>query len=425
MKRIFLVDCNNFYVSCERVFDPCLRNRPMVVLGSNDACIVARSSEVKALGVPMGGALWEHKDLLRAHNTEIYSANFTLYGDMSARVMQTLTELATQIEIYSVDEAFFYVPDYNIRGDAYYTLYGLYVKQQVTKCTGIPVSVGIGPTKTLAKIANRIAKKNPTHNGVFDITNHPELDQLLQTVPVGDVWGIGYRYTKKLKAYGIHTAYDFKCADPAWVRKHMTINGLKTLLELRGTVCLPLDQSHDARDSITVSRLFGIKTTELRFMQEALASYTTRAAEKLRAQKMLAQHITVFVLGARHHESTNHFNSVSVSLPLATAYTPTLIHAAQTCLEKLFEYGKIYKKVGVMLMDLVPAQGVQLSTYAHAENLEEQTKIMQVIDCANAKLGRNKIFFAAAGVQQPWAMKQSKRSQCYTTNWHELLTLHV
>lgn len=427
MKRIFLVDCNNFYVSCEKVFDPRLRNKPMVVLGSNDACIVARSNEVKAFGVPMGAALWEYKDLLKAHGTEIYSANFTLYGDMSARVMQTLASCATDIEMYSVDEAFLYTPAPAgaQTGDAFYASYGLYIRHQVLKQTGIPTSIGIAPTKTLAKIANGIAKKNPIHNGVFDITNHQELDQLLARVDVGDIWGIGYRYAKKLKAYGIKTAYDLKCADDVWVRKHLTINGLRTVRELRGIPCLTLDQSPQARDSITVSRLFGQKTSERQQMQEALASYTTRAAEKLRAQKSLAAHVMVFVLSARYHDSYNSFNATSISLPVATAYTPDLIHAAQECLRQLFEYGKIYKKVGVMLSDIVPAHGVQLSTYAQVGDLAEQTELMRVIDRANAKLGRNKVFFAAAGTKQPWAMKQSKKSPCYTTNWHELLTIRL
>ena len=282
MKRIFLVDCNNFYVSCERVFNPRLRNKPMVVLGSNDACIVARSNEVKALGVPMGAPLWEYKDLLKAHNVEIYSANFTLYGDMSNRVMKTIAEFATDIELYSVDEAFMHAPapDGAATSPLFFLQYGMYIRQQVYKRTGIPVSIGIGPTKTLAKIANQIAKKQSQHHGVFDIAEHDDIDHVLAQIGVGDVWGIGYRYAKKLKSYGVHTAHDFKYCDDAWVRKHMTINGLKTLLELRGIACSGLDQNHDTRDSITVSRLFGQKTAEFKHAQEALATYVTRAAEK-------------------------------------------------------------------------------------------------------------------------------------------------
>lgn len=424
MRKIFLVDCNNFYVSCERVFNPAIRNKPVVVLGSNDACIVARSNEVKALGVPMGAPLWEYKDLLSAHNTHIYSANFALYGDMSARVMKTVAEFATDIEVYSVDEAFLYVADYQIKSHDYYTMYGMYIRQHVLKHTGIPTSIGIATTKTLAKIANRIAKKNPLHHGVFDITEH-DTDAILASVDVADVWGIGYRYAKKLKSAGIKNAYDLKCADDRWIRKNLTINGLKTVFELRGIPCLTLEQSHEQRDSITVSRLFGNKTTNLSEMQQALAAYTTRAAEKVRAQGSLVGYITVFVVGAPYHDSHTTFNATSMSLPVATAYTPTLIAHAQRCLRQLFARGIVYKKVGIILSDLVSAQGVQLSTYTPTDNLVEQTKLMAVIDRANAKLGRNKIFFAAAGVKQSWAMKQNNKSQCFTTNWHELLTIKL
>lgn len=429
MKRFFLVDCNNFFVSCERVFNPVLRNKPVAVLSSNDACIIARSNEVKALGVPMGAPLFEYEKLLKYHGVYIYSANFSLYGDMSNRVMQTLAPLATDIEIYSIDEAFLFVSDYSlpITYDPrfYYASYGHLMRKQVMQNTGIPVSVGIGPTKTLAKIANHIVKKNPVYDGVFDITLHPDKDTLLQAIEVGDVWGIGRRYAKALRKKGVSTAYDFMQLDDAWVRKNMSVVGLKTLHELRGVACLDLDESHDSKQSICVSRLFGQKTKNIQDVHEALAHYTSMAAIKLRAQKSVTAHISVFLMTSRHHDPYTFFKSASIPLPIATAYTPTLIAQAQQGLQKIIIPGLVYKKVGVVLSDIEPESSIQLSTYVAEIDIEREKKLMHVVDQVNKKMGKNKLFFAAAGVQQQWKMKQEKRSQLYTTSWNELLTIKV
>lgn len=414
-------------MSCERVFDPTLRNKPVVVLSSGDACIIARSNEAKALGIPMGAAVFEWEDVLKKNNVIVHSANFALYGDMSARVMQTLTAYASDIEIYSVDEAFLFVSDYNfpIRYDKryYYTAYGHHLRNQVKQCTGIPASIGIGPTKTLAKVANHFAKKNPAYDGVFDITERSEQNELLAMVPVGDVWGIGYRYAKKLKNKGILTAYDFTQLDDVWVRKNMTIGGLKTLHELRGIPCLDLELTPEPRQSICVSRLFGAKTKDLVHLKEGLASYVSTASVKLRAQKALTSRLMVFAVTNRYHEPHNYFASMTLELPLATAYTPMLITAALEGLQKIYKPGLLYKKVGVVLMDLVPDDCMQLDTYTPLPDLEKQKNIIQLIDRANSRWGRNKISFAATGFKQPWRMKQMKKSQCYTTSWHELLTI--
>lgn len=416
-------------MSCERVFNPALRNKPVAVLSSNDACIIARSNEVKALGVPMGAPLFEYQKLLQRHNVHVYSSNFTLYGDMSNRVMQTLASMATDFQVYSIDEAFLLVSDYSlpITYDQryYYTAYGHRMRQVMLQNTGIPVSVGIGPTKTLAKIANHIAKKNLVHDGVFDITMRPDKNELLSAIKVDDVWGIGWRYAKMLRKKGIATAYEFTQLDDTWVRKHMTIMGLKTLLELRGTPCLDLDESHAAKQSICVSRLFGEKTKNLQDIQEALAHYVSTAAVKLRAQKSLATHMMVFAMTNRYHDPYTLFKSTSAQLPLPTAYTPTLIARAQECLKKIIIPGLQYKKVGVVLSDIVPESSLQLSTFVQEPDIERQKKLMSTVDRVNAKMGKNKLFFAAAGAQQAWKMKQAKKSACFTTNWHELLTVRV
>lgn len=436
MRRFFLVDCNNFYVSCERVFNPTLHKKPVVVLGSNDACVIARSNEAKALGIPMGAPAFECASLFKKHNVIVYSANFALYGDMSNRVMQILAEFSTDIEIYSVDEAFLFisrhstpyaVPDMPHSEKNHYLNYAYFLRKEVQQRTGIPVSIGIGPTKTLAKVAHKLAKKNPPYNGAFDITDHPALDTLLESIDIGDVWGIGSRYARLLQSKKIFNARQFKYMDDRWVRKHMTIGGLKTLLELRGTSCLPLEDCPEPKQSISVSRLFGKKITNIQYAKEALASYTACAAEKLRAQNSLASHITVFVLTSRYHEPQNYFWSTGCILPVASSYTPHLITAAYKCLEELFKPGLLYKKVGVLLSDLVPADSMQMNIAINDAPVttNKQNSIIKAVDKLNTRWGRNTVFFAAAGTAQPWKMHQAQKSACYTTNWHELLTIQL
>lgn len=429
MKRFFLVDCNNFYVSCERVFNPKLNKKPVVVLGSNDACIIARSNEAKALGIAMGAPAFEHAALFKKHKVIVYSANFALYGDMSARVMKTLAEYSPDIEIYSVDEAFLHIsPCNNPAGTQsddpqYYTTYAHHIKKTVVQKTGIPVSIGIGPTKTLAKIANKLAKKNPVYAGVCDITDHPDIDSLLALVPIGDVWGIGHRYAQILENNNIKTARDFKYASDSWVKKTLTIVGLKTMLELRGITCLSLQTCPAPKESITVSRSFGKKITDQLSAQQALASYVTCAAEKLRAQQCLTGHITVFALAHRYHDPHYHFLSTSMSLQTPIDYSPHLITAANQCLEKIFKIGLTYKKVGIILTDFMPREFRQMAIAPTEIHTPKQDAIMHTLDQINTKWGRNKLFFAAAGIEQPWKMYQAHKSACFTTNWQELITI--
>lgn len=432
MKRYFLVDCNNFYVSCERVFNPTLYNKPVVVLGSNDACVIARSNEAKALGIGMGAPAFECANIFKKHNVIVYSANFALYGDMSDRVMKTLTGFATDIEIYSVDEAFLFVSDFNhpnqlkqIAPD-YYLTYAQHIRTCVKQNTGIPVSVGIGPTKTLAKIANKLAKKNPSLHGAFDITNHPDTDKILASIDVADIWGVGYRYASLLKRNRINNVRDFKYTDEKWVRKNMTVVGHKTLLELRGIACLPLECFPKPKQSITVSRSFGKKVNNLPHLKESVASYMTTAAAKLRAQHALTSHITVFIVTSRYHDPHYYFTSAQCQLPIATNFTPTLIAAAHSCLEKIFTPGLVYRKAGVLLADLMPHDCVQMNTFTPlSPDSHRQTAFMKAIDRINNKWGRDTLFFAAAGIEQPWHMHQAQKSACFTTNWHELLTIKI
>ncbi|MBI2774701.1 Y-family DNA polymerase [Candidatus Dependentiae bacterium] len=425
MNRFALVDCNNFFVSCERVFNPKLNRKPVVVLSSNDACIIARSNEAKKLGIKMGQPAWECRDILIRNKVQVYSSNFTLYGDMSSRVMAILTECSTDIEIYSVDEAFIYFPSASDFYDGHhYTSYAQHVRNKIKQDIGLPVSIGIGPTKTLAKIAGDIAKKR--NDGVFDITNHPDADNIFKLIDVRDIWGIGSRYAEKLYARSIRTVFDFINCDERWVRKNLTINGLRTLTELRGTPCFDLHTQPEPRQSLTVSRLFGRNVTEFKELHEGLATHLSIAAEKLRKQKMKAQQLIVFVSYTQYQDSTRIYRSAFQQLPLATSYTPDLLAAGTACLQSLFHKGFTYKKVGIIIDDLVPQDALQMNTfYQLPTNLEKQAALMKTIDRVNAKMGKNKLAYASAGLKKEWKNKQEKRSPAYTTNWHELLTIKI
>lgn len=426
MKRYLLIDCNNFFVSCERVFNPKLLNKPVVVLSSNDACVIARSNEAKALGIPMGESAFRCERIFKKHNVIVFSSNFTLYGDMSARIMQVLAQLSINIEIYSVDEAFIFISEYTSDksfNDVYYREYAKYIRQTVKQQTGIPISIGIGPTKTLAKIANKIAKKNELLEGVYDITAANNIDEILATYDISDVWGIGSRYSKLLRNQGIKTALDFKGMDTRWVKKNLTIVGLKTLLEIRGMPCLSLNEIQKPRQSICVSRSFGRNVTSLLEVKEALASYICKAAEKLRAQNTIANVITVFLLSNKYHDQQYYYNSKTAAIPLTTAYTPDLIKIGHKCVESIYVQGYQYKKVGVLFSDLVNFDFQQLDIYNIDQNKDKKNKIIKAIDKINFKFGGNKVFFASMGIKRDWKNKQLKKSSCYTTNWNEILTI--
>ncbi len=420
MKRFILVDCNNFFVSCERVFNPKLMGKPVVVLSNNDGCVISRSNEAKALGIGMGAAAFECEAIFKKHNVFVYSSNFTLYADMAARVMQTLAELSTDIEVYSIDEAFLFISSYRDVVE-----YCHHMRAVVKQRTGIPVSLGIGPTKTLAKIANKLAKKRAAYNGVFDITHHPDTDELLASLPARDIWGVGRQYEKLLLSAGIATVRDFKYAPEGWVRKKMTIVGLKTLLELRGASCIDLIDSIPAKQSITVSRSFGRNVHSKQEVQESVAAYMIRAAQKLRREKLLASVVTVFIVTSRYHDQSRSFNSASFACPLPTDYTPHLLEAAKACLDVLYRSGYVYKKTGILLSDLVSSDHMQLSTYVPLPDVPKQKSLMKTCDTINARFGQHILSYASAGVDQSWRAKRLLKSAHYTTSWHELFTITI
>lgn len=427
MKSIALMDCNNFFVSCERIFNPKLIAKPVVVLSSNDACIIARSNEAKALGIPMGAPLFEYERLLKKNNVYILSANFTLYADISARVMQTVSNLVTEIEIYSIDEAFFYLPIFDNKikntNENFYSEYAKYIRGKVQKNIGIPISIGIGTSKTLAKIANKIAKKR--NDGVFDITNHNDIDNILKETNVKEIWGIGRSYAKKLNKNGIYNALQLIYTDSRWIKKNLSICGLKTILELKGTACIS-QINYEIKSSICVSRSFGRNVSSLNELKESLSNHMTIAAEKLRKQGSLTSNISIFICYRNYQDSQIFYKFSNIDLSIASDFTPTLIEYSHNCLEKIYKPNLIYKKAGVILSSFISKDNMQLSTLMSlSKNFDKQNKMIKTIDKINNKLGTNKVFFASSGILRKWDAKQSRKSQKYTTSWNELLTIKI
>ena len=416
MKKFALVDCNNFYVSCERAFNPLLSGKPVVVLSNNDGCAVARSEEAKKY-IGMGAPIFKLMDVVKKHNIHLYSSNYTLYADMSHRVKEVLADFSPNIESYSIDESFLL-----LSGDKKLDLneYGIEMRNKVLQWTGIPTSVGIGPTKTLAKIANKLAKKNKMCQGVLDVTNHPRIEDFLASVEVDDVWGVGREYAKLLKRNGIKTALDLRDTNETWIRKKMTVQGLRTVLELRGTACIELEETVPDKKQIVNSRSFGKDLDKYQDVSEAIASYTTRAAEKLRMQQSICGHISVWVQTNGFKDDPQYSNSISCRLPEPTSYTPLLVKYALHLLRKIYKSGYKYKKAGVMLMDLVPAENIQFNLFTKIDHSRNE-KLMKAFDQINGSWGSQTIRSAASGVGRPWSMKRSRISPRYTTKWDEII----
>jgi len=416
MKKFALVDCNNFYVSCERAFNPSLNDKPVIVLSNNDGCAIARSEEAKRY-IGMGAPIFKHMDIVKEHNIHLYSSNYTLYADMSHRVKEVLSQFSPNIESYSIDESFL-----SLSGLKNIDLnqFGIEMREKVLQWTGIPTSVGIGPTKTLAKIANKLAKKNKMCQGVLDITNHPRINDFLASVEVDDVWGVGWQYSKLLKRNGIRTALDLRDINETWIRKKMTVKGLRTVLELRGISCIELEETVQDKKQIVNSRSFGKDLDKYQDVSEAIASYASRAAEKLRKQQSICGHISVWIQTNGFKDTPQYSNSVSCRLPEPTSYTPLLVKYALHLLKKIYKSGYKYKKAGVMLMDLVPAGNTQFNLFTKIDHSRNE-KLMEAFDKINSSWGSQTIRSAASGFTRPWAMKRSKISRRYTTEWNEII----
>ncbi|MBT3307183.1 MAG: Y-family DNA polymerase [Alphaproteobacteria bacterium] len=416
-QRIALVDVNNFFASCERLFEPGLEGRPMVVLSNNDGCIIARSQEAKDLGIPMGVAVHKVRDALRCQRVRVYSSNYALYGDMSARVVSVLKRFTPYLEVYSIDESFL-----DLSGFADAHTYGREIMDTVFRWTGLPVSVGIGATKTLAKIANHTAKKNPGLGGCFVMPDDP--DAVLGGLKAGDVWGIGRKLATRLETFGINTALDLKRADPKFIRARFSVIVERTMLELRGTSCLALEKGAPPQKGIMVSRGFGRRITDYGQIEAAIASHASRAAEKLRRQGLAANTLTVNLRTSPFDTTQERYaNATSFVFPEATIDTAEMIRATGRCLKKIFKPGLAYQKAGVFLDGLENARLAQRSLFTAPGADRARTRaLMRVMDDLNAACGRDTVRFAATdtGAGRHWAMKQNHKSPCYTTRWQDL-----
>ena len=417
MNTVFaLLDCNNFYASCERLFRPELEGRPVVVLSNNDGCIIARSNEAKALGIVMGAPYFKNRSLIEKHKVEVFSSNYALYGDLSHRVMSILQQMEPEVEIYSIDEAFIRLPKsagFNL------TEHALLLRKKIKKDVGIPVSIGIGPTKTLAKAANRITKKEPGHGGVFDLTDCENPDTLLAGTPVGDIWGIGWRNSEKLNRQGIRTALDLKNSDDEWIRGHLTVVGLRTVMELRGIPCIPIDHEPAPRKSVVCSRSFRKPVSSLTDLGEAVSSYVSVTAEKLRAEGLVAANLHVFLRTNRHRKDLpQHSESRIMPLEQPTSSTPALIRSALQGLAKIYREGFAYRKAGVMLTGLTKTGMRQQDLFPPLP--KNNGAVMDALDRINNRWGRNTVQYASSGLTKPWCMSRERKSPAYTTNWKEL-----
>ena len=413
---IALVDCNNFYVSCERVFNPKLVGRPVVVLSNNDGCAVSRSNEAKALGIGMGTPWFKLKD---RPGLVACSSNYALYADMSNRVMTILAQYSPRQEVYSIDECFLDLADITC-GDL--RQYGRDIRERVQCWTGLPVCVGIATTKTLAKLANRIAKKNPEIRGVCDLTamDDRERTDWLNSMGVGEVWGVGRRLAPRLGELGIQTVLDLKRADPVMLRSRFSVLMEKTNRELNGMACIEMEEVSPPKQQIMSSRSFGVPVSDLQSLEESVSLYVARAAEKLRHQKSCAGSVQVSIQTSPFTPSMPYYgNSMTVPLAAPTDDTLQLTRAALLGLGRIYRAGHRYQKAGVMLSALVPASSVQQDFFAGP--VDGRSKIvMGLLDGINGRWGRGAVHSARQGFTQPWRMKQEHKSPGYTTRWEEL-----
>ena len=409
---IALIDCNNFYVSCERAFNPRLENKPVVVLSNNDGCIISRSNEAKKLGIPMGAPYFKWEKFCMQHRVHVLSSNYELYGDMSQRVMEILKNFGMETEIYSIDEAFLrFTIDIN-----YLELVTL--RKQVKQQTGIPISIGIAKTKTLAKMANQLAKNN-SPEGVFLLIEPKKYQSYFATFPVEKIWGIGHRLAEKLKQLGLDTAEKLCRADTKMIRHYFNVTLEKTVQELQGFPCLDLEHTV-ARKQIISSRSFSKLLTELCDLEEAVSHYTQIAACKLRKQHGAASAISVFLQTNIFREKKPQYgNGLTFPFPTPIADTGYLIHIAKQCLKQIYRRGYQYHKAGVMLIDIIP-QAVKQYDLLFDVIDSKSDQLMSAVDHINKEMGRNTIFFAAEGIKREWSIKCEKRSPRYTTRWKEL-----
>lgn len=417
---IFLIDVDSFYVSAERVFRPDLEGKPVVVLSSNDGNVIARSNEAKGLKIPMGEALFKLNEAVKQHKVQVISANFTLYGDLSARLMRVLNRFVENIEVYSIDEAFLDLSGYE---QIYPDLPALaqQIRKTVMQWIGLPVSIGIAPNKTLAKVATWIAKKRPQHDGIYQLSQPDEISQALMDCPCSEVWGIGQQYNKLLKENGIDTAYQLTQCPDVWIQKHMTIDGLRLVDELRGNPRRSIQRYPPPKKSILTAPTFGKPVDDLKTLQEALTTHVVRCAEKLRRQQSAARLLTIYLqTNPFRSDQPQYFNHQSVVLPHPSSATPELLQYAISVLDSIYKPAYHYKRVGIMLSGFVPQEFQQQHLFSDGPD-DRLRSVSIAIDKLNEKYGRDKIRFAAQGYSDHWKPRSKFQSPRYTTRWSEIL----
>lgn len=418
MNKFFgLADCNNFYASCERVFNPSLVGRPVVVLSNNDGCVIARSNEAKKLGIEMGAPYFQIKQLARRGNVAVFSSNFVLYGDMSRRVMGLLKKFVPATEVYSIDEAFL---DFTGMDETKLDELGHKIASTVKRYTGIPVSIGIAPTKTLAKIASKLCKQYPKLNGCCFMHRPQDIEKVLRKFPIEDVWGVGRRYAKMLKANGVDTAWDFKQLTPEWVRKRMSVVGLRMWKELRGEACIGFEQAPADKKQIATTRTFAHDIDEFGELHQSVAQYAVACAEKLRQQNSVCGEIVVFILTNRHKDNIpQHYESRLVKLSVPTDSTLELTKYASGLLRQIYRKGYVYKRAGVILSDISSKKGTQRDMFDTTDR-DKHDRLMKTVDGLNASFGRHKIVPAAAGMKF-FKMNREHLSKKFTTDWENII----
>ena len=413
-----LIDCNNFYVSCERVFNPKLNNKPVVVLSNNDGCAISRSDEAKALGIPMGAPAFKYENIFKENNVQVFSSNFPLYGDMSSRVMSILSKFTPNIEIYSIDEAFL-----KFEGFENYDLnsYCQEIKHMVMKWTGIPISIGIAPTKALAKVSNRIAKKFPNQTkGVYSISSEKKRIKALKWLKIEDVWGIGFRHSERLKKYKVNNAYDFISLPDNWVRKKMSIVGLRLKKELEGKSVLELEEVRLPKKAIATTRSFEGTITDYEKIKERISTFAICCAEKLRSQNSNCNSIYVFVRSNKFQKNRPQYrNGILITIPFSTNSNIIISKYAIEGLKRIFKEGVDYKKAGTIVMGFDSSQNHQLNLFKN-ENPRHKY-LMKAIDYIQKKEGQSKIKLASQDLRKRWKMKQKKLSPNYTCKVNEII----
>ena len=416
-KKIGLIDCNSFYVSCERLFNPKIRKKPVVVLSNNDGCIISRSNEAKALGIKMGEPYFKAKDIIIKNNVNVFSSNYSLYGDLSRRVMRTLKRFNSDIEVYSIDEAFMDLSNFS---DKEIEEVGKEIRSTVLKWTGIPTSIGIAKTKTLSKVANHIAKK--TKAGVTSLIGIENLDPILEKVEINDVWGVGRQLTKFYQKNGIYNAKQLKNKSNTWIKKCSNVLSSRTAMELRGISCIELEKTTSKRKSCVVSRSFGKRVENFQELKEAVASYCLNASEKLRSENLVAKALTVFVRTSPFQRNFGYYsNSKTIDFPIATNNSIETVKTAITILESIYRNGYRYQKAGVMFSGLSDENSKE-NLFA-SEKDEKINKLMRSIDKTNFRFGRRTLSIASAGIRKKWFMKREHSSKIDTADFYCIPTI--